>query len=275
MSLKLSDAIKLFSECGVPDPRYDARRLFSEIGKIPDYKLISPDTECDSPELLEAVRRRAAREPLQYILGYTDFYRERYKVTEATLIPRADTELLVEAAVKRLPDGAYFIDLCTGSGAVAISTLRNTRGTHALATDISEAALAVAGHNAEMNGVSSRISLLLHDVLRDPAPKGESKPFAILSNPPYVRDEVYESLEREIYFEPRGAFVGGTDGADFYRSITATYRSVISDDGFIAYEIGYDQGDAISLIAEENRMSLELLSDLGGNTRVAILTKKM
>ena len=274
MSLKLSEVISLFSECGVPDPKYDARRLFSEICKIPDYKLFTSDVECDSPELYEAVRRRQSREPLQYILGYADFYRERYKVTEATLIPRADTELLVETAIKRLPDGAFFIDLCTGSGAVAISTLKNTCGTTAIATDISEAALTVAEHNAALNGVSSRLSLLLQDVLSDPPPSTEQRPFAVLSNPPYVKDSVYSHLENEIYFEPRGAFVGGEDGADFYRSITAKYRDVISDGGFIAYEIGYDQSEIITRIAEDNRMTAEILTDLGGNPRVALLTKQ-
>ena len=98
--------------------------------------------------------------------------------------------------------------------------------------------------------------------------------FAVLSNPPYVTSEAYRTLMPEIYFEPEIAFVGGEDGLRFYRRITELYRSVIADEGFIAFEIGYDQADALTLIAENNEMTIEIIKDLSGNDRVAVLKKK-
>ena len=214
--------------------------------------------------------RRAKREPLQYILGEADFYRETYKVTPDTLIPREDTEILVDYAVKNLPTGARFIDLCTGSGCIALSVLNNTKSTSALAVDISAGALRVAKENARRLSLSDRIEFLLQDATK---PLGVDEVFAVLSNPPYVSYEAYSELEKEIYYEPRQAFVGGEDGADFYRAITPIYKNVIPKNGFIAYEIGYDQGALIKDIAKKEGMSSEIIKDLSGNDRVAVLKK--
>lgn len=228
------------------------------------------DAECCSPELAAAVKRRAERYPLQYIIGKVAFFREEYFVDENCLIPRADTELLVEYAVGHLPRGARFIDLCTGSGCVAVSTLKNTKETTAVLADISEGALKLARRNAEHNGVLDRVDIRQINVLSE-IPEGEF--FAVLSNPPYVADAVYEELEGEIFHEPRIAFVGGDDGGDFYRALTPIYKEKIKDGGFIAYEIGYDQADLLCKIAEECAMTCEIIKDLGGNDRVAVMRK--
>ena len=247
--MKLSEAIKLLSESGIEDPRSEARLLFTEIGGIPGYKTVGADPDVTDEALAEAVRRRANREPMGYILGSVGFYNESYYVTSDTLIPRADTEVLVEYAVGNLDLGDVFIDLCTGSGCVAISVLKNTVGTHATAVDISESALRVAEKNAHRNGVSDRLSLICSDVMAEPDPRLPRGVKAILSNPPYVTDEEYCELDKEIYFEPKSAFVGGEDGGDFYRAITAKYKNLLSHGGFIAYEIGYRQTELIENIA--------------------------
>lgn len=262
--MTLSEAIKILSDAGVDSAAYDARELF----KLYCPEPVMMNTSCDDRRLILAVERRAKREPLQYIIGSVGFYREEYRVTPDCLIPRADTETLVDYAVKNLPEGAHFIDLCTGSGCVAISTLKNTKSTTALAVDISSAALAIARENAERNGVSGRIDFLLADVLCEAA-CGEV--FAVLSNPPYVSDSAYEALEGEIFHEPKIAFVGGGDGGDFYRALTPIYKDKIHKNGFIAYEIGYDQAEMIKSIAKENGMSCEIIKDLSGNDRVAVL----
>lgn len=262
--MTLSEAIKILSDAGVDSAAYDARELF----KLYCPEPVMMNTLCDDPSLILAVERRAKREPLQYIVGSVGFYREEYRVTPDCLIPRADTETLVDYAVKNLPEGAHFIDLCTGSGCVAVSTLKNTKSTTALAVDISSAALAIARENAERNGVSGRIEFLLADVLCEAA-CGEV--FAVLANPPYVADEAYERLEGEIFHEPKIAFVGGRDGGDFYRALTPIYKDKIHENGFIAYEIGYDQAEMIKSIAKENGMSCEIIKDLSGNDRVAVL----
>ena len=268
--MKLSEAITLLQNAGIDDPVYDAKEIFRRVGGLSTADLISREASTDSDAAISAIGRRAKREPLQYIIGEVGFYRETYEVSDACLIPRSDTEILVDYAVKNIPRGARFIDLCTGSGCVAVSTLKNTDNTTAIALDLSEDALSVAKRNAAKNGVSDRIGFISADVLSY-KPDGEF--YAILSNPPYVTSAAYKSLEPEIYFEPKMAFVGGEDGLDFYRSITRAYKDRISEGGFIAYEIGFDQGEALKSIAASEGMSCVIIKDLSKNDRVAVLKK--
>ncbi len=271
MKMTLNEAALLLSEAGVAEPLHDARAIFRRFGNFSEADILTRRAATEDGAVISAIKRRATREPLQYILGEVDFYRERYKVTPDCLIPRFDTEILVDFAVKNLPEGARFLDLCTGSGCVAISTLKNTKKTTAVGVDISAAALAVARENGEINGVGERFATVEADALKG-AVDGEF--FAVLSNPPYVTEDAYRGLEREIYYEPEAAFVGGEDGGNFYRAITPMYRDVIHADGFIAYEIGYDQSELIKSIAEENAMSCEIIKDLSGNPRVAVLKRE-
>ena len=268
--MKLSTATEILREAGIENARYEARLLFSEIAKIPNSELYGTDVQSDIPMLSEAIERRAKREPLQYILGEVDFYRERYKVTPACLIPRADTEILVDEVIKRLPEGAHFADLCTGSGCIALSVLNNTSSTTALAPDISPSALDVARENAKRLSLTERITFMEKDVLSE---KIEGKFFAVISNPPYVTESAYKELMPEIYFEPDIAFLGGEDGLIFYRTILSLYKSSLEDGGFFAFEIGYDQADALSALADEHSMNIEIIKDYSGNARVAVLKK--
>lgn len=266
--MTLKEAINILSLAGVPDAAHDARSIFSCFGGFADYELVSRDISSDNPDLIDALERRAKREPLQYIIGECDFYREQYFVSQDCLIPRSDTEVLVDFAVKNLPSGARFLDLCTGSGCVGLSVLNNTENTSATLVDISDSALSVARRNADRLGLSARANFMLSDVLGEPI---FDEVYAVLSNPPYVTDSEYETLDKEIYFEPKNAFVGGADGGDFYRAITEKYRDRLSAGGFIAYEIGYKQAELLSEIAEANRMTCEIIHDLSGNARVAVL----
>ena len=266
--MKLSEAIKILADAKVPSPRHDARELFMRIGGMSLAELISADASCDAPELIAAIERRKNREPLQYIIGAVDFYRESYDVCPDCLIPRQDTEILVDFAVNNIPSGEKFLDLCTGSGCVAISTLKNTKNTTAVAVDISEGAIRVANKNAQKNGVSARMELLLHDALDSPV---GGKYFAILSNPPYVREDVYANLEPEIYFEPKIAFTAEDLGLEFYKKILSSYKKMLDPCGFFAFEIGFDQGASLKEIATLNEMSCEIIKDYSGNDRVAVI----
>ena len=268
--MTLKEAEQILADNGIEDARHEARIIFAAVGGEPIYKLLSPSYECENEAVAEAVLRRAKREPLAYIIGWVDFYNERYKVTPDCLIPRPDTEVLVDFAVDNIPEGELFLDLCTGSGCVAISTLCNTKNTRCTAVDISEAALTVAKENAAFMEVSDRIDFIRADVTSAAV---RDKVFAVLSNPPYVSESAYRTLEPEIFREPSIAFLGGEDGGDFYRILTPMYREVISDEGFIAYEIGYDQADLLKKIAMDNSMRCSILRDLSGNTRVAVLRK--
>ena len=266
--MTLNDAVKLLRQSGIESAAEEARMIFELVGGFPRHALIASNPESDSEELLSALERRAAREPLQYILGQVGFYKESYRVSPDCLIPRPDTETLVELAISRIPDGAFFLDLCTGSGCVAISTLKNTKNTRAEAFDISEAALEIARINARENGVSDRIVFTNADVLSKLSPI--ERPFAILSNPPYVSLSAYESLEPEISFEPRIAFVAGEDGSDFYRALVPVCKELIDPSGFFAFEIGYDQADLSRHLADIHSLTVEIIKDLSGNDRVAV-----
>jgi release factor glutamine methyltransferase len=191
-------------------------------------------------------------------------------VSPACLIPRPETELLVDLAVRSIPSGSRFADLCTGSGCIAISTLKNTKGTHAVALDLSPAAISIATENANRNGVRDRIEFVTRDVLCGL----EGRFFAILSNPPYVSESAYASLDAELYSEPKMAFVGGKDGGDFYRKMIPLYKENLLEGGFLAFEIGYDQGELLRALGEENGMSVKIIKDYSSLDRIALLRNR-
>ena len=236
--------------------------------------LLRRDEDFDSEELAAAVKRRCEHYPLQYILGFWDFCHETYRVTEDTLIPRRDTEKLVELAVKLLPENARFIDLCTGSGCVAISTLAARHDCRAVAVDLFEDTLAVARENAESNGVGDRLGFTKNDVLSPEFMEELGKFDCILSNPPYIETRHIELLDEELSFEPEAALDGGDDGLDFYRSIIGGYTKYLNEGGVMLLEIGCDQAKAVSAIAGKNGYRCEVYKDYGGNDRVAYLTKQ-
>ena len=267
--ITLRETIKLLADAGVPSPDYDARELFRAFSDVGG--LITLSTASDSEQLRVAIERRIAREPLQYIVGTVGFYREEYRVTPDCLIPRSDTEILVDYAVKNIPAGERFADLCSGSGCVGVSTLANTRDTVCDSFDISDGALALTRENAEKNGVGHRLTAIKKDLLREDI-GGEY--FAILSNPPYIPKEVYEALEKEIFQEPSIAFVGGESGLIFYERLIPVCKGRIKDGGFIAFEIGYDQAESLTNLAKDNGLSCQIIKDYSGNDRVAVLRKQ-
>ncbi len=226
------------------------------------------------PELLSAVEKRCSHYPLQYILGEWYFYREKYIVNEHCLVPRSDTEILVDLTVNKLPRDSLFADLCTGSGCVAVSVLANRPDTSAFAFDIFCETLDLAKKNAELNGVSDRFYPILADVLKPISIYGNAdEKFldAIISNPPYIKTNEIDCLSIEVSHEPRAALDGGVDGLDFYRIIIEKHSSLVKKGGFIALEIGYDQADDIKTLAANCGFSAEIIKDFGGNDRVALI----
>ena len=258
----------------IESPEWDAQLLIEHFCGLDRMAILAhPDADLASPSLCEAVRRRCAREPLQYLIGTWDFYHQTYEVSPHCLIPRSDTEILVEEAVKRLPRGAFFADLCAGSGCIGISVLAERGDTRALAVELSPDALEIAKRNAVRNGVSDRYTAVHGDVLDASADWIEKnpRPMAILSNPPYIRTDVIEGLSPEVKQEPFMALDGGADGLIFYRALLDLADVWLAEDGFCLFEIGYDQGDALKALAAEHGFSCEIKKDLGGCDRVAIL----
>ena len=262
------------ADAGIENDRGEAAMLICHFCGINKAELLGRREESfEDPQLDAAIIKRCSHYPLQYILGYWDFCHETYRVTEDTLIPRQDTEKLVELAVRMLPDRARILDLCTGSGCVAISTLASRPDCHAVAVDLYDGALEIAGENAETNGVGDRIGFLKADVLKPDfmEPLGDFD--AILSNPPYIETNQIPLLDEEVSFEPETALDGGSDGLDFYRVIIGDYGKYLRAGGFMLLEIGCDQGKSVASIAQEAGFRCEVYKDYGGNDRVAYLTR--
>ncbi len=274
--MRFKDICDLLKNAGIDNAQREAALLVEKFcGISPSSLLTCAGQELESEALLAAVRKRTERYPLQYILGEWYFFGEKYILDESCLVPRPDTELLVELAIERLPRSALFADLCTGSGCVAISALAHRPDCTSYAFELFESTLEMAKKNAVLNGVEERFIPVPADVL-EPINifSQDAPPFdAILSNPPYIKTSVIETLEKEVKHEPYAALDGGEDGLIFYREILKNHSRLLKKEGFIAFEIGYDQGDKIKKIATENSFDCEIIKDYGGCDRVAFLKR--
>ena len=267
--MKYEEIAKKLADAGVQDARTEAAILIEELCR----ESVSETREYDDAPLMDALKKRAGGYPLQYIIGKWWFARCEFEVDENCLIPRPDTECVVEEAVKFLPTNAAFADLCTGSGCIAVSVADLRPDTRGVAVDLYPKTLEIAKRNARRNNVADRLLFILGDVLSGEV-LGEEKYSAIISNPPYIRRDVIDTLSREVSCEPRAALDGGEDGLVFYRSIVGKYQKNLDTNGRFIFEIGYDQAEDIRAIAEENGFSCNVKKDLGGNYRVAVLEKR-
>lgn len=259
-------------DAGVPSPAHEAELLLCEFFSLsPAALLADPARDFSSPALEDALGRRRRREPLQYILGKAYFCGETYYLNDACLIPRPDTELLVETAARLLPENGRFADLFCGSGCVGISLCAARRDARGVGTDLSEKALSAARKNAAENGAADRLSFFAADIRSGPL--GEERFDLILANPPYLTSDEMRGLQPEVAYEPPAALDGGEDGLLFYRVTLDTCEKNLRPGGSFLFEIGYRQGDAVSDLARERGYRAELLRDLGGNDRLLILQK--
>ena len=262
---------------GIDSAAHEARLLAEHFGAVSPRAFVLPDALLSDPDgaLEAAVRRRENRFPLQYILGTWGFWRQEYEVSPDCLIPRPDTELLVEYASEHLPRGSRILDLCTGSGCIAISLLCERPDLTGVAVDLFEDTLALAKRNARRNGVEAdRLTFLQGDVLNGGFMAELGTFDAILSNPPYITPAVIDTLAPELAFEPRAALDGGEDGLLFYRRMITgkEYRYALGPGASLIFEIGYDQGDALRALAASMGDDCAIRRDLGGQERMAILT---
>lgn len=262
---------------GIEDYAYEASLLICHFCSVSKEALFfERECEFESSELENAVRLRASRYPLQYIIGEWTFCNETYKVGKGCLIPRPETEELVMKGVALLPKDAFFLDLCTGSGCIAISTLAKRQDLRAVGVDISPDALSYAKQNAELNGVSPRVRFEKCDLLESNAAQkllDGKKVHAILSNPPYIPSDIVPTLEAELSAEPQNALDGGEDGLVFYRKIISNFKDSLEDMGFFLFEIGYDQGISITELANAQGLECSVTKDISGNDRIAYITK--
>lgn len=218
-------------------------------------------------ELMSALSRKLSGEPIQYIFGEWEFYGYRMFCGKGCLIPRPETELLAEYVIRNLPDGASFIDLCTGSGCIAVAVLKSRPDVSCVAVDISPEALFYAKKNAELHGVSDRMRIIECDLSVLELKESFD---AVVSNPPYIKTEDMACLSEEVKKEPYIALDGGYDGLKFYREILHRYTENLSKDGFFAFEAGEDTAGAVSSLLYGNGFVPGIIKDYSGIERVVV-----
>lgn len=266
------NGIEILDRAGIAEAKLDARLLL-EYACQTDHSVLfaHPEREISGKEYdnyIGLIERRAKREPVAYILGNWDFMGLNFKVNSNVLIPEQDTEVLVEEAMRYTEDGFKVLDLCTGSGCIALSLLNYTNDTRAVCTDISGEALDVAKENAESLRLSDRVTFVKTDLF----PGEDMGKFDIIvSNPPYIATKVIETLAPEVKdYEPRLALDGSEDGLLFYRRIVDSVQKYLFSSGYLFLEIGYDQGKALTDMLKENGHfhDIEVIRDYAGNDRV-------
>jgi release factor glutamine methyltransferase len=251
-------------------PRLEAELLLGSVLGCERSHLIAHAEEApDSSEARlaqERFARRRAGEPIAYITGRREFYGIALRITPAVLIPRPETELLVELALERAATGARVLDLGTGSGAIAVALACERPDLAIVGTDVSEAALAVARRN--VSGQGATVELVRGDWFEALAP---GRFDLIVANPPYVAEEDAHLDRGDVRFEPRLALLGGEDGLDCIRNIAAHARSRLRPGGWLLLEHGYDQGDrCVELFREFGYAEVKCLEDLAGLPRVCM-----
>ncbi len=262
---------KKLAESNTDTPLLDAQLIVGNAAGMTRVQILTyPDKELNENEICkinEMCSERIKHKPMQYILGVCEFMGLDFKVNSHTLIPRGDTEILVERAIEIVKKNTYnsVLDIGTGSGAIAVSIAKYTN-THVDAVDISEGALKTAIENGSNNGVN--VNFFKSDLFSEVNEKYD----IILSNPPYIEKDVIETLEPDVKdYEPLSALDGGNDGLDFYRRIINYIYSYINKNGCVIFEIGYNQGDKVSkLLSEKGFENISVEKDLSGLDRVVI-----
>jgi protein-(glutamine-N5) methyltransferase, release factor-specific len=273
----LSMSAKKLKEANIPNPVLDARLIIEHVlGQGELFVVKNPSfvvPEMDITIILENIEKRVSHMPLSYITNSREFMSLPFYVDENVLIPRPDSECLVETVLEllktRAPQKHAILDIGIGSGALAISVAFYDRCVIADGIDISPEAVSVAKKNAEQNGVLERCEFFVCDILKEELSK---KYDVILSNPPYIRPDVIKTLESDVRdYEPMGALNGGEDGLLFYRTIAKKANNMLKGDGVIAFEIGYDQKEEVmDLLYGEGFSEVTCHEDLAGNPRVVI-----
>lgn len=275
----LNSGIKILNDHEVPNAKIDALLLMMEVFDINRGYLLAHGAD----ELFDAgskidkyntlIEQRAKRIPLQHILGYQDFMGLRFKVDENVLIPRYDTEILVEEVLKHIHDGMNIMDMCTGSGCILTSLLYYSNASFGLGVDINEKSLQIARENSiklleEKDDI--KFSYINSNMFKDLDNDMLNSFDIIVSNPPYIETKVIETLDTEVKdYDPLIALDGGEDGLDFYKIIAKEAPKYLKKGGMLFLEIGYDQHERVSkLLTEAGFINIEGIKDYAGLDRV-------
>lgn len=272
----LDDAVAKLGIAGIEDPRLDAEILLAEAAGVSRTTLIAGLVEVDDAvagRFRQLIARRAAREPLAYIVGRKEFYSLDLEVGPAVLIPRPETEVLIDAALEFLAEvpHARVLDIGTGSGAIALAVAANAPHAQVVATDVSVDALEIARRNAARYGLTARVEFRRANCF-EPADGGRllGSFDLVVSNPPYIPRGEVGRLQPEVErYEPSIALFGGDDGLEFHRAIAASGPGHLNPGGLILVEVADGQSAAASLIYRNAGLGdLAVLNDLAGRPRV-------
>ena len=275
---KIEEITKIFEKNQIPFPQKEAQEIVCHIAKIDKVKLYSQNPQLTSRQIYEIyqlVQRRLKREPLQYIIGECDFFNIKLKVGPGVLIPRPETEILVEEFLKREEiknkKNGLVVDLCTGSGCIALSIAKNLPQLKIIGVDISENAIKYAQKNKILNSVSNAF-FVVGNLL---SPLKKNSFISITANPPYVKSDEIINLQPEIRdFEPKEALDGGQKGLLYYEKILKNAEDYLIEEGLIFFEIGIRQSEEIKKMAEKLRFKMiKIVPDLAGIERVMILKR--
>ncbi len=263
----LDEGNKYLQDANIDEWKTDAWYLFSHVLDIDRARYFTHLNELINKnqynKYINLIEKRSNHIPLQHIIGYTEFMGLKIKVNDHVLIPRQDTEVLVEEVLK-VSHNKDVLDLCTGSGCIIISLKKLGNINKSLGSDISKDALVLARENAKLNDVD--VTFIESDLFNNI----EGKFDIIVSNPPYIPSEDIEELSIEVRdYEPSGALDGKSDGLYFYRKIVEEVRSYIKPDGILFFEIGYNQADdLINILMSKGINDIEVIKDLAGHDRV-------
>ena len=273
------EVIKLSTEYlqkkGVESPRANAEILLSEILKCKRLELYlsfdKPLAENEVQIYRESIRKRGLRIPLQYIIGNVEFYGLKIIVNEHVLIPRPETELLVEKIINESDKSANLkiLDIGSGSGNISLSIAKNLPNSKVVAIDISEGALEVASQNAKLNLLQDRVEFKIFNIMCDEL-NSLGKFDLIVSNPPYVSENDYENLEPELKnYEPKIALTDNSDGISFYKHIIEASDQLLRKPGKMYFELGMDQSKQVKIFFEQKKFSnIEVIKDYSGIDRI-------
>lgn len=271
---------------GIEEYDFESRCIIEDIMGLDRLQLaMNGEKQADETKREKAfalLEKRLNGEPLQYLLGEWEFYGMPFKVGKGVLIPRPDTETLVETVLGHFMKigklDPEVVDLCSGSGCIAAAIQKNLPNSKVTAVELSSDAFPYLIENIRRNGVN--VKTMKGDVLNggllknfaDPEDMGEFRKIdCIVSNPPYLTEKEMGELSPEVRCEPETALYGGFDGLKFYRVIAGLWKEILKEGGLLAFEIGYEQGEAVSDILEKSGYSdIKVIKDLGGNDRVVI-----
>jgi release factor glutamine methyltransferase len=274
---------EIFKESKIENPANEALILISKILNLPKHHIISyPDLEIseeDAKKLVVLSEKRASGYPMAYLTKNKEFFGLDFYIEEGVLIPRPETEILVEKVIEKLQNvknELIGLEVGVGSGCISVSLLKNIKNLQIIGIDISEKALEITEKNAKIYEVLDRLKLFKFDIMNEKMNSlNLSKLDFVVSNPPYIKEEDYQKLQKEVKKEPKEALISGKEGTEFYEKIVNSLKDFLKEDSFFAFEVGIGQAEKVKQILEDNGYkNIEIYKDLARIDRVIIASKR-